>query len=99
MSTKKGLREHSTSLSMGGIFELCPQLFPELLDFGVNDRETIGLIRIVAIKILMVIFRLIKRRKGTDLSDNRMRPEPGRICVALGLFRDGSLLFAVVQNY
>ena len=98
MSTKKGLREHSTPLSMGGIFELCPQLFPELLDFGVDDRETIGLIRIVTIKILMVIFRLIKRSEGTDLGDDRVGPEPGRIRVALGFFRAGFLLLTVVQN-
>ena len=98
MSTKKGLRDPSAPLPMGGIFELCPQLFPELLDFGVDDRATIGLIRIVAIKILMVIFRLIKRGEGTDLGDDRVGPEPGRIRITFGFFCDGSLLLAVVQN-
>src|SRR5262245_15258167 len=83
---------------MGGIFELGPQLFPELSHFGVNDRTTIRLIGIVAIKILMVILRLIKRGKGADLGDDGIGPEPGRIRVALGFFRADSLLLAVIQN-
>jgi hypothetical protein len=83
---------------MGGIFELGPKLFPELSHFGVDDGATIRLIWIVTIKILMVIFRLIKRGKGTDLGDDRIGPEPGRIRVALGFFRNGSLLLTVVQN-
>jgi hypothetical protein len=49
---------------MYGIFELRLKLFPELFDFGVDDRQTVGLIRIVTIIILMVIFSLVKRGKG-----------------------------------
>ena len=84
---------------MGGIFELCPELFPELRHFGIDDRDTIGLIWIVAIIILMVAFCCIKRGKGTDLSNDRVGPEPRRIRVTFGLFRNGSLLLTMVQNY
>src|SRR2546425_11615835 len=87
------------SSPMEGIFELRLKLFPELFDFGVDDRQTVGLIRIVTIIILMVIFSLVKRGKGANLRDNRSRPEPGRLGVLLGFFRHGSLLLAVIQNH
>src|SRR5713226_5938690 len=87
------------SSPMYGIFELCLKLFPELFDFGVDDRQAVGLIRIVTIIILMVVFGLVKRRIGANLRDDRVGPEPGRLCVTLGFFRHGSLLLAMIQNY